>query len=205
MYCFDCKIEFIGLRGKCPNCNIPLIDERPHEKRIEHRNFSYNELVDLCKTNSGVIRFDLATTVVETEKKWSFPYFGRGYGWAKKIQGLLEDISVELDTTVVSKKRKLGFPYLGYGYAWEKVIEGTIGGNEAILNAVKFEIQRKWGFPYFGYGFAWTQVMNGDCGELLELELCTTEVSKKRIYGFPYRGYGLAWINQCTLSMTFKE
>ncbi len=78
---------------------------------------------------------------------------------------------------------------------------GTIGGNTTALTASKVRREKKWSFPYFGFGYAWTEEMHGTCGGQLEIDLVTTEISKKNEQRLPWHGFGLSWIKESVLTL----
>jgi hypothetical protein len=78
---------------------------------------------------------------------------------------------------------------------------GTIGGNTTALTASKVRREKKWSFPYFGFGYAWTEEMHGTCGGQLEIDLVTTEISKKNEQRLPWHGLGLSWIKESVLTL----
>jgi len=156
MFCPECRCEFIGWAGECPECKTPLVEESPVVPGTSGKRIPYEALVDLVREHGGQARIDLSTTEVGKERKWRFPWIGYGRAWAKRMQGACNDILVDLMTTEVGRGRRWRFPYLGYGFGWAKRIQGNVGGNEVVLTAKKVGMERKWGFPYLGYGFAWT-------------------------------------------------
>jgi hypothetical protein len=98
----------------------------------------------------------LRTTQVGKEKKWSFPYLGRGFAWAKGMQGQIAGSEASLGTNRVGMEKKWRFPYFGYGYAWMRGMSGECGDQLKVgLSTTDFAEKRDWGFPYFGFGFAW--------------------------------------------------
>ena len=208
MYCPNCKCEFVGWRGECPNCKNPLVKEIPFEHGLADKPIPYKALVELVRENNGQLQVELSTTNVGRQKKWSFPYFGFGYAWAKSMQGAYKDIPVELSTSEVGKRRQLRFPYLGYGFAWAKSMGGYIGGNEVSLSANKVTREKKRSFPYFGFGRAWTQEMYGECGDQINLDISITENGSSSAWGgfpFLFLGYGFAWEKQGVLTLTLNE
>jgi hypothetical protein len=204
MYCPNCRCEFDGWVGKCPNCKTPLVSESPHAQEITSEPIPYEQLVDLVKENGGQYSVELITTDVG-KKKWGFPYFGYRFAWVKRMQGNQNRISVDLLTTEVGTETRWSFPYLGYGYAWRKGMEGNVAGNTISLAATKVRKEKKWGFPYSGYGYAWTQELSGECGAELRATLITTDVSRKKGWRFPYFGYGSAWAKKGVLTLTTIE
>lgn len=205
MFCPQCRCEFPAWVHRCPHCKVPLVEERPPRPETVEKTISYEALVDLVRKNGGQLEIDLITTDVGKYRRWSFPYQGHGYAWARKMQGSYSNISVDLITTDVGMEKKWGFPYRGYGYAWARRMQGHIGGNEITLTATKVEMEKKWSFPYLGYGYAWTQEMSGNCGNQLRAEFVTTEVGREKKWGFPYRGYGYAWMKKGVLTLTLEE
>jgi hypothetical protein len=205
MFCPECRCEFVGWTGKCPNCNTPLVEESPTVPGIAGKRVSYEALVDLVRENGGQLGIDLSTSEVRRERKWRFPWLGYGRAWAKRMQGAFEDMLVDLMTTEVGRDRGWTFPYLGYGFGWARRVQGSIGGNEVVLTAAKVGTEKKWGFPYFGYGYAWTQEMSGECGAQLAVGLTTTDVRRHRKWSLPYFGYGFAWANRGILTLTLRE
>lgn len=205
MYCLNCRCEFEGWVGKCPDCRTPLVEESNHVHEISSNPISYEELVELVRENGGQLNIDLSTIGVGMRKKWGFPYFGYRFAWAKRMQGTQNRIVVDLLTTEVGTEKRWGFPHLGYGYAWRKEMEGDVAGNPISLTAAKVRKEKKWRFPYSGYGYAWTQELIGECGAQLNATLTTTEVVKRSGWGFPYFGYGSAWAKEGALALTLKE
>ena len=205
MYCSNCRCEFEGWVGNCPDCRTPLLDESPHIQEISSNIMSYEALVDLVRENGGQLSIELSTTDVGMQKKWSFPYFGYRFAWVKRMQGVNNGVSVDLLTTDVGTEIRRRFPYLGYGFAWGKRMEGDIGGNTITLMATKVRQERKWRFPYSGYGYAWTEELCGECGVQLNATLLATEVGRKKGWRFPYLGYGSAWAKKGELTLTLME
>lgn len=202
MFCSSCNCEFEGWSGRCPNCNEPLVEYPVLFDDGDAHPISYQSLVDMVKANGGQLQIPLTTTAVGMERKWSFPYFGLGSAWAKRMQGLSRDMSIDLQAVDVGRDKKYGFPYRGFRFAWVKEMGGTIGGNATELTASKVRRERKWGFPYFGFGYAWTEEMQGACGDQIEIDLVTTEIGKRIVRRFPYLGFGLSWIKEGMLTMT---
>ena len=205
MYCPNCRCEFDGWIGNCPECKTPLLSESPHVHEVSSNPISYEALVDLVRENDGQLSIDISTTDVGMQKKWGFPYFGYRYAWVKRMQGVNDGISVDLLTTDVGTEKRRRFPYLGYGYAWGKRMEGNIGGNTITLMATKVRKERKWRFPYSGYGYAWTHELSGECGVRISATLLTTDVGRKKGWGFPYLGYGSAWAKKGVLTLQLME
>lgn len=205
MYCSNCRCEFDGWVGNCPNCRTPLREKPSHVQEFSSNPISYEALVDLVRENGGQLSVELSTTDVGMQKKWGFPYFGYRYAWVKRMQGADKGISVDLSITDVGTEKRWSFPYRGYGYAWEKRMEGNIGGNKITLMATNVRKEKKWSFPYSGYGYAWTQEMSGECGAQLNATLITTDVGRKKGWGFPYLGYGSAWAKKGLLTLKLKE
>ena len=201
MFCPECKCEFVGWTSRCPVCKTPLVRKLPVIPMTIDEPISYEALVNLVGEHGDQLRIDLSTTDIGMEKKWSFPYFGYGFAWAKRMQGAFNNISIDLLTTEVGMEKRQGFPYRGYRFAWTRRMQGHVGGNPVILTAKKIVREQKQGFPYFGYGFAWTQEMSGECGNQLKVDLAATKVGKDEERGFPYRGYGFAWIEKGVLTL----
>ena len=86
MYCPNCRCEYEGWIGNCPDCRTPLLAEPPHVQEISSKPISYEALVDLVRENGGELSIDLSTTDVGMQKKWGFPYFGYRYAWVKRMQ-----------------------------------------------------------------------------------------------------------------------
>lgn len=204
MYCPQCKTDFVGWRGKCPDCKVPLVDELPPELGTVEKSLSYNDLVDLVKKNSGQISIDLTATEVERQNKWGFPFLGYGYAWTKRLQSISNGVWVDLATTETNRQNKRSL-YFGFGYGWEKTMQGSIAGNALTLTAKKVSRTRKWNFPWMGFGFAWTEEMAGKCGAELIVTLTTTDISRKKGWGFPYFGYGYAWARRGDLELKVIE
>jgi len=110
-------------------------------------------------------------------------------------------VSIDLQAVDVGRDKKSGFPWRGFSFAWVNEMGGTIGGNATALTAGKVHRERKWSFPYFGFGYAWTEEMHGTCGDQLEIDLVTTEISKKNEQRLPWHGFGLSWIKESVLTL----
>lgn len=201
MFCSSCNCEFEGWSGRCPNCKEPLVEDPGQSAGGDAHPVSYQALVDMVKANGGQLQIPLTTTAVGMEQKSSFPYFGYGSAWAKRMQGSSMDVPVDLQAVDVGRDRKAGFPWRGFSFAWVKEMGGTIGGNETVLTARKVRRERKWGFPYFGYGYAWAEEMQGTCGDMIEIDLVTTEIGKKYFSRLPWHGFGLSWIKEGMLTL----
>ncbi len=205
MFCPHCRTEFVGWRGKCPDCKILLVDAVPPEPGSVEKTLSYNDLVDLVKKSNGQMSIELIPAEVERQKKWNFPYLGRGYAWVKRLRGASDGVAVELTTTETGRQRKWTFPYFGFGFAWEKTMQGSIAGNNLTLTAKKVSRNQKWEFPWAGYGFAWTEELAGECGADLTVCLTITDVNRKKSLEFPYLGYGFAWARRGDLKLKVIE
>jgi hypothetical protein len=205
MFCPNCKCEFVGWTGRCPNCKVTLLDKLPQDYELSDEGLTYEELVDLVKDKDGLLEIVLTTSSVEKERKWRFPYDGYGYAWARKMVGESDGIVVELQTTNVGKDRAYRFPYVAYGFAWMEGSQGQVAGHEVELKATKVAREKKWRFPFFGYGRAWTEEMHGECGDQLYVHLSITDIGKSREYGFPYKGFGFAWEKSGILKLSLKE
>ena len=201
MYCSSCRCEFEGWSARCPNCKEPLVEDAVHVVKGNPRPVSCQALVDMVKANGGQLQVPLTTTAVGMERKWTFPYFGLGSAWAKRMQGSYKEVSIDLQAVGVGRDKRYGFPYRGFRFAWVKEMGGTIGGNATALTASKVRRERKWSFPYFGFGYAWTEEMQGTCGDQIEIDLVTTEIGKKIVRRFPYLGFGLSWIKEGMLTL----
>jgi hypothetical protein len=204
VFCPKCRCEFEGWTDTCPNCGIPLVSELPPDPGAGGKSISYEALVELVRENGGELEIGVSATDIGLERKWSFPYFGYGYAWAKRLQGVLNGIAVDLTTTEVGRERKRRFPYFGYGFAWVKRMHGDIGGNEFALEATKVCREEKQHFPWLGRGYAWSQEMSGQCGDALSVDFSTADVGRRKETRFPYLGYGLAWENRGTLTFKLK-
>ena len=205
MYCPECKCEFEGWTGKCPNCRTPLVEGSPLIEEIAEEPISYEALVELVRENGGSLGIDLSASEVGKEMRRRFPYSGHGYAWTRRMQGVFNNILVDLATTEAGKERKERFPYRGFGFAWAKTIQGNVAGNQVTLTATEVGTDRKWSFPYSGFGYAWTQEMSGQCGDELKVDLRTTDVGRRRRSGFPYLGYGFAWASKGVLTLTLNQ
>lgn len=205
MYCNNCRCEYVGWKGKCPQCRNYLIDEPPPVIKQRGEQLTYEALVETIENCEGNLSIELNCIEVFKERKWSFPYFGYGYAWTKSMQGSYQNLIAHLNTTEVGRSKKNRFPYLGYGFAWEARMEGDIAGNPLTLKSSKVNRDTKIRFPYKGFGFAWTQEMNGNCGEQIQLSFQTTEVMRRMGWRFPYFGFGYAWISKGVLSLTILE
>lgn len=89
MYCSECRCEFEGWTGKCPNCRTPLVEGSPPIAETADEPISYEALVDLVRENGGSLGIDLSTSEVGREKGRSFPYFGYGLDAPIHSDGLL--------------------------------------------------------------------------------------------------------------------
>jgi hypothetical protein len=205
MFCPKCKCEFPEWIRKCPCCKEPLVYGLLPDPEFVDKTISYEALVDLVRKNGGKLKIDLNTTEVGRNRRWSFPYFGYGFAWSKRMKGTFSSILIDLMTTEVGIERKWDFPYMGYGYAWAKRMQGYIGGNKITLMAKKVSMEKKWEFPYMGYGYAWIQEMSGECGHQLKIHLLTTQVSREKKWEFPYQGYGFAWADKGILTLTSRK
>jgi hypothetical protein len=205
MFCPKCRCEFSGWTDSCPDCGVPLVQERPPDPSSSEKLISYASLVDLVKQRGGQLQLELSTTDIGTNKNRGFPYFGFGMAWANRMQGALDALSVDLATTEVGSEKTRSFPYQGRGFAWAKCMQGHIGGNEVTLSATQVARERTWRFPYLGYGYAWTEKMTGNCGDLLKAELDVTDVGRRREWGFPYFGFGQAWASRGTLVLSSRD
>ena len=205
MYCPKCKCEYVGWKEKCPACRTVLLDGKPKVTDVESTPIDYTTLIDAVVENGGTLTIEVVATDVEAKRARGFPYIGRGYAWAKRMEGAHEDCIVELITTEVGRDRKWTFPYFGYGFAWEKEMQGSVGGNALTLRAEKVARESKMTFPYAGYGRAWVQSMVGKCGEKLDVTLTITEVRQRKKLGFPYFGFGFAWANVGELTLTLAN
>ena len=205
MFCPECRCEFVGWTGKCPNCETRLVEELPAIPETADQPIAYQALVDLVRENGGQLEIDMSTVGVGMERKWSFPYQGYKLAWAKRMRGDLHGSSVDVTTSDVGKEKKFSFPYQGYGFAWARKMEGYIGGNPIALTASKVNRKKIHRFPYRGYGFAWAQELSGECGDQLHAHLLATDVGKKKGWRFPYSGYGAAWANKGVLTLTLNE
>ena len=205
MYCLECKCEYGGWTGRCPECKSPLVEEVQPEIPDVTQTISYDELVEIVRESDGEYQVALFATSIAREKKWRFPYNGYGYAWTKKMSGASNGISIELTTSEMGRDTSWGFPYMGYGFAWAKSLVGSIGGTEVKLQATKVAREKKWRFPYLGYGRAWTEELRGELGDQLHLHLQVTEVGKGRDWRFPYRGYGFGWEKKATLTISLAQ
>jgi hypothetical protein len=205
MYCPECKCEYQGWNQKCPVCQTVLLETKPPEIQTDAKPIPYGELVDTLRETGGSITFDLTTTGIETKRRRSFPYIGRGYAWAKEMTGIHDQLTIKLNTTEVGRSRSWQFPYFGYGFAWEKEMEGNVGGNPLTLKADQVSRERKMAFPYLGYGRAWVQSMSGECGKEIRVHLQVTEVGQRKQHSFPYFGFGYAWVKAAQLKLSLSE
>ena len=205
MYCPQCNCEYAGWTEKCPVCKSVLLDTKPSVMDVESTPIEYADLVNAVREQGGSLTIKMVATDIVTKRGREFPYIGRGYAWARQMEGAHGDYTFKLITTEVGRDRKRTFPYFGFGFAWEKEMQGSIGGNPLTLKAEKVARESKMRFPYAGYGFAWVQFMSGKCGDDLEATLTITEVRKRRKYGFPYFGFGFAWANAGELTLTLAD
>jgi hypothetical protein len=126
MYCDVCQCEYAGWQNKCPVCGNPLADKTAPSPKPTGEPVSYDTLVDLIKENGGQLQIEMEATEVGTKITWTFPYFGYGFAWVKRLQGNYQGIPVELSTTEVVRKHTRSFPYNGYGFAWSQEMDGHI-------------------------------------------------------------------------------
>ena len=96
MFCTSCKCEFEGWSGRCPNCREPLVEDAVLFAEGDAHPVSYKALVDILKASDGQLQVPLTTTAVGMERKWSFPYFGFGAAWAKRMQSASKEVSIDL-------------------------------------------------------------------------------------------------------------
>ena len=68
MYCLDCRCEFEGWIGKCPNCRTPLVEGSPPSAETADEPVSYEALVDLVRESGGTLGIDLSASEVGKEK-----------------------------------------------------------------------------------------------------------------------------------------
>ena len=205
MYCPQCKCDYTGWTEKCPVCKSVLLDGKPNIFDVEAAPIDYADLVNAVRENGGSLTFEMVATDIATKRGRQFPYMGRGYAWARKMEGTRDEFTIKLTTTEVGRDRKWTFPYFAYGFAWEQEMQGNVGGNALTLKAEQVARERQMRFPYAGYGRAWVQSMSGKCGEALEVTLKITEVQQRKKYGFPYFGFGYAWANAGELTLTLAD
>lgn len=205
MYCPECKCEYSGWNAKCPGCVTNQSSAQPHDAGDAGELIAYDSLVQLVGQSGGRLDVALTTTEHGSKKKQTFPYFGHGYAWAKRLEGSKTEVEVDLAATEVVMQTRKGFPYIGRGYAWVERAEGYLGGNSLTLSATDVAKEKKWAFPYTGFGRAWTERMAGTCGDRLRVDLKTTKVARDRSRGFPYVGFGFAWVSEATLTLTLEE
>ena len=103
MFCPECKCEYVGWTGTCPDCKTPLVEEKPNEFEHADRPISYEDLLALVKENDGQLEIQLSTVGIQKERTWTFPYFGFGYAWATRMIGSSDDLMVELTTSEVGR------------------------------------------------------------------------------------------------------
>jgi len=202
MYCLECNCEFSDWVRRCPDCNTILVTESIESPVIKNDQKQYQLLVEMIKENGGEIQIELLANDIGIENKMTFPGFGFGFAWTKKMHGEIKDFNIDLSTVSVSSRRKWTFPYLGFGFTWEKIMQGSIADNELTLKATKVGMEKKWGFPYLGYGYAWVSQMEGSCGDNIIAKLNTTSVGKEKKWTFPYFGFGFAWADKALLTLT---
>lgn len=205
MYCPQCHCEYTGWTEKCPACKSVLLDKKPGVIDVEAAPIDYADLVEAVRENGGSLTIEMVATDIVTKRGRQFPYLGRGYAWAKQMEGVCDGLTIKLTTTKVGRERKWAFPYFAYGFAWEQEMQGSVGGNALTLKAEKVTRESQMRFPYAGYGRAWVQSMSGKCGEALEATLTIIEVQQRRKYGFPYFGFGFAWANAGELTLTLTS
>lgn len=204
MYCLECNCEFSEWVRRCPDCNTILVSESIEKPVIQNDPVEYKKLLEMIKNHGGKIKVGLLATDIGIEKKMTFPGFGFGFAWTKKMYGEIEDFKINLSTISVSSRRKWTFPYLGFGFTWEKIMHGSVANNEISLKATKVGMEKKWGFPYLGYGYAWVSQMEGKCGDKITATLNTTSVGKEKKWTFPYFGFGFAWADKVQLTLKVK-
>ena len=205
MYCSACKCEFAGLEKKCPYCKSNLVDTPASHSMPSRPTDTDRSLIELVQRRGGRVEIPVVTTDVGHCRTFSFPYIGRGFGWEKKMQGCLEDFTLELEATEVAIERTWRLFYRGYGYAWARRMQGHIGGQPMTLVADEVRTVSKWMFPYFGFGYAWVQSMTGHCGDRLAASFRTTDVARKREAYFPGFGFGYAWADKGIVTLMLKE
>lgn len=201
MYCLECNCEFSDWVKRCPDCNTILVSEAIEIPVVHNNPGAYKKLISLIKDNNGLIEVEILANDIGIEKKNTFPGFGFGFAWTKKMYGENDKLKVNLSTVSVSSRRRWSFPYLGYGFTWEKVMRGSVSDNEIILYANKVGMEKKWGFPYLGYGYAWVSEMEGNCGDQIKATLKTVEVGKEKRWAIPYFGFGFAWTEKAILTL----
>ncbi|MFC2118044.1 hypothetical protein ACFLSY_05330 [Bacteroidota bacterium] len=204
MYCLECNCEFSDWVTRCPDCNTILVSQPIVVPVIKNNSGDYKKLISKIKENNGKLDIELLANDIGIEKKTTFPGFGFGFAWTKKMHGETDDIIVDLSTISVSSRRKWSFPYFGFGFTWEKIMHGSVCNNEINLKATKVGMEKKWGFPYLGYGYAWVSEMEGSCGAQITAKLKTTDVGKEKKWTFPYFGFGFSWADKAVLTLTLK-
>jgi len=205
MYCPECDCEYVGWSEKCPVCRTILLEAKTINIKVESEPLAYAALLDIVRENGGTLTIDMIATGIEMKRGRDLIYIGRGYAWAKHMEGECDGCYAELTTTEVGRERKRGFPYFGYGFAWEKEMQGSVSGNALTLKAEKVAREQKMEFPYKGYGRAWVQTMSGKCGGKLEAHLTITEVQQRKQWRFPYFGFGFAWPSAGKLTLTLVD
>ena len=118
MYCTQCNCEYSGWKGKCPVCQTMLLEVQPKAIEIKSSSTDYDSLVKEVRNLGGSITIEIETTDIETKRGRRMPFIGRGYAWAKQMEGIDDNFSVTLQTNEVGRDRKWTFPYYGYGFAW---------------------------------------------------------------------------------------
>ncbi len=205
MYCLECNCEFSDWVRRCPDCNTILVSGSIDKTIINNDQIEYKKILELIKNNGGELKVELLATDIGIEKKSTFPGFGFGFAWTKKMSGEIGEFKINLFTTSVSSRRKWTFPYLGFGFTWEKIMHGSVADNEITLKATKVGMEKKWGFPYLGYGYAWASQMEGSCGKEINARLETTSVGKEKKWTFPGFGFGFAWADKAQLTLTLNR
>ena len=205
MYCPRCNCEYSGWNGRCPGCSGRQFDGSSRRGKSEGALLPYDDLVALVRESGGRLAIPLATAVHCTHKTKTFPYFGHGFAWARRMEATNTDILVDLEATEVGMQVGRRFPYIGRGYAWAECLEGYVGGNQVVLNATELGKEQKWAFPYTGFGRAWVERMRGTCGDQLRAYLATTRVARGKERDFPYFGFGYGWAAEATLILTLAD
>ena len=203
-FCPACTCSFPDWVKKCPVCSVALQAGPVPAPPAPMPSLPYEELTSLVQEQGGMLTIPMRTVEVAKSQRWSFPYIGRGFSWAKRLEGDVAGSPVTLRTRDVGMRKAWGFPYQGYGYAWTRGVAGHIAGNPATLETARVEMKKSWGFPYFGFGFAWTQEMTGHCGERLHLRFVADEVATEKKWRFPYFGFGFAWVATGELTIVLQ-
>ena len=199
MYCPSCLCMYPELLKECPPCSMTLVSGTPVRELCSDDAPKSRELFDVLEARGGSAETEVRVKVVGRMHHFTIPYFGFGFAWAHRMEGMLGELAVQLQASEVGMDRSWTFPNIGRGYAWIQTAVVSVGGCPILLTASEVKREKRWEFPYQGYGFAWTAKMDGRCGTRIVAELVTTGVSRKKEMFFLWRGHGYAWEETATL------